>query len=83
MNIATVDNLPAQSNMAVSSAWRIAQGVIRAAAVIIALVPAMATLLAIPVLGEWPSAAAICIIALGGSLAATSSNQGDKKGESQ
>src|ERR1700722_21013034 len=28
MNIATVDNLPARSNMAVSNAWRIAQGVI-------------------------------------------------------
>jgi drug/metabolite transporter (DMT)-like permease len=40
----------------------------RAAAVIIALVPVTTTLLAIPVLGElpsWPSAAAICIIALG------------------
>ena len=58
----------------------------RAAAVIVALVPVMATLLAIPVLGEWPSwpsAAAICIIALGGALAATSSNQDNKKGESQ
>ena len=58
----------------------------RAAAVIIALVPVTATLLAIPVLGEWPSwlsAAAICIIALGVGLAATSSNQANKKGESQ
>lgn len=58
----------------------------RAAAVIIALVPVTATLLAIPVLGEWPSwpsAAAICIIGLGVGLAATSSNQGNKKGESQ
>jgi drug/metabolite transporter (DMT)-like permease len=54
--------------------------------VIIALVPVMATLLAMPVLGEWPSwpsAAAICVIALGVGLAATSSNQGNKKGESQ
>jgi drug/metabolite transporter (DMT)-like permease len=58
----------------------------RAAAVIIALVPVTATLLAIPVLGElpsWPSAAAICIIALGVGLAASSSNQGNKKGESE
>ena len=55
----------------------------RAAAVIIALVPVMATLLPIPVLGDWPSAAAICIIALGVGLAATSSNQGNKKGENQ
>ena len=58
----------------------------RAAAVIIALVPVTATLLAIPVLGElpsWPSAAAICIIALGVGLAASSSNQGNKKGESK
>jgi drug/metabolite transporter (DMT)-like permease len=58
----------------------------RAAAVMIALVPVTATLLAIPVLGEWPSwpsAAAICIIGLGVGLAATSSNQGNKKGESQ
>lgn len=58
----------------------------RAAAVIIALMPVVATLLAIPVLGEWPSwpsAAAICIIALGVGLAATASNQDDKKGESQ
>jgi drug/metabolite transporter (DMT)-like permease len=56
----------------------------RAAAVIIALVPVTATLLAIPVLGErpsWSSAAAICVIALGVGLAATSSNQGNKKGE--
>lgn len=54
----------------------------RAAAIIIALVPVTATLLVIPALGEWPSwpsAAAICIIALGVGLAATSS----KKGESQ
>jgi drug/metabolite transporter (DMT)-like permease len=58
----------------------------RAAAVIIALVPVAATLLAIPVLGEWPSwpsAAAICILALGVGLAATSSRQADKKGEDQ
>jgi drug/metabolite transporter (DMT)-like permease len=58
----------------------------RAAAVIIALVPVTAPLLAIPVLGEWPSwpsATAICIIALGGGLAAASSNQGSNKGESQ
>lgn len=58
----------------------------RAAAVIITLMPITATLLAIPVLGErpsWPSAAAICIIALGVGLAATSSNQDNKKGESQ
>jgi drug/metabolite transporter (DMT)-like permease len=58
----------------------------RAAAVIIALVPVTAILLAIPVLGEWPSwpsATAICIIALGVGLAATSSNQANKKGESQ
>src|ERR1700739_613569 len=58
----------------------------RAAAVIIALGPVTAALLAIPVLGEWPSwpsAAAICIIALGVCLAATSSNQAKKKGESQ
>jgi drug/metabolite transporter (DMT)-like permease len=54
----------------------------RAAAVIIALVPFTATLLAIPVLGEWPSAAVISIIALGVGLAAASSNQADKKGES-
>jgi hypothetical protein len=42
--------------------------------------------LAIPVLGEWPSwpsAAAICIIALEVGLAATSSNQDNKKRESQ
>ena len=46
----------------------------RAAAVIIALVPVTATLLAIPVLSEWPSwpsAAAICIITLGVGLAAS------------
>lgn len=58
----------------------------RAAAVIIALVPVTATLLAIPVLGEWPScpsATAICILALGVGLAATSSNKGNKKGESR
>jgi drug/metabolite transporter (DMT)-like permease len=58
----------------------------RAAAVIIALMPVVATLLAIPVLDEWPSwpsAAAIFIIALGVALAATSSNQDNKKGESQ
>jgi drug/metabolite transporter (DMT)-like permease len=159
MHIATVENLPAQSNRAVSNSWRIAQGVIwgglavvvvsgwfvvarlglrqdirvwdvmalrfgegahfltsvllvgllclrvqawpsgitplfafnravvllgpRAAAVIFALMPVTATLLAIPVLGERPSAAAICIIALGVGLAATSSNQDNKKGESQ
>lgn len=54
----------------------------RAAAVIIALVPVTTTLLAIPVLGEWPSwpsAAAICVIALGVGLAATSSNQTTKR----
>jgi drug/metabolite transporter (DMT)-like permease len=58
----------------------------RAAAVIIALVPVTTTLLAIPVLGEWPSwpsAAAIFVIAMGVVLAATSSNQDNKKGESQ
>jgi drug/metabolite transporter (DMT)-like permease len=58
----------------------------RAAAVIIALVPVTTALLAIPVLGEWPSwpsAAAICVIATGVGLAATSSNQDNKKGESQ
>jgi drug/metabolite transporter (DMT)-like permease len=58
----------------------------RAAAVIIALVPVTATLLAIPTLGEWPSwpsAIAICIIALGVGLAAASSNQGNNNGESQ
>jgi drug/metabolite transporter (DMT)-like permease len=58
----------------------------RAAAVIIALVPVAATLLAIPVLGEWPSwpsAVAICILALGVGLAATSSKQADQKGENQ
>jgi drug/metabolite transporter (DMT)-like permease len=58
----------------------------RAAAVIIALVPVTVTLLAIPVLGEWPSwpsATAICIIALGVVLAAASSNQANNKGESQ
>jgi drug/metabolite transporter (DMT)-like permease len=58
----------------------------RAAAVIIALVPVTATLLAILVLGEWPSwlsAAAVCILALGVGLAAASFNQGNKKGESQ
>jgi drug/metabolite transporter (DMT)-like permease len=46
----------------------------RAAAVNIALMLVTATLLAIPVLGEWPSwpsAAAVCIIALGVGLAAT------------
>jgi drug/metabolite transporter (DMT)-like permease len=32
---------------------------------------------------SWPSAAAICIVALGVGLAATSSNQDNKKGESQ
>ena len=56
----------------------------RAAAVIIALVPVTTTLLAIPVLGEWPSwpsAAAIFVIAMGVGLAATSSNQDNKKGE--
>jgi drug/metabolite transporter (DMT)-like permease len=56
----------------------------RAAAVIIALVPVTTTLLAIPVLGEWPSwpsAAAIFVIAMGVGLAATSSNQDKKKGE--
>jgi len=58
----------------------------RAAAVIIALVPVTTTLLAIPVLGDWPSwpsAAAICVIATGAGLAATSSNQDNKKRESQ
>ncbi|HZC96852.1 MAG TPA: DMT family transporter, partial [Bradyrhizobium sp.] len=58
----------------------------RAAAAIIALMPVTATLLAIPVLGEWPSwptAAAICVIALGVVLAAASANQVNKKGENQ
>lgn len=58
----------------------------QAAAVMIALMPVVATLLAIPVLGEWPSwpsTAAICIIALGVALAATSSNQTDNNGENQ
>lgn len=58
----------------------------RAAAAIVALVPVTATLLAIPVLGEWPSwptAAAICVIALGVVLAAASANPGNKKGENQ
>jgi drug/metabolite transporter (DMT)-like permease len=56
----------------------------RAAAVISALVPVTTTLLAIPVLDEWPSsAAAICVIAMGVGLAATSPNQDNKKGESQ
>jgi drug/metabolite transporter (DMT)-like permease len=58
----------------------------RAAAAIIALVPVTATILAIPVRGEWPSwpsAAAICIIGLGVVLAAASANQANKKGESQ
>ena len=58
----------------------------RAAAVIVALVPVTTTLLAIPVLGEWPSwpsAAAIFVIAMGVGLAATSSNQDNKRGERQ
>jgi drug/metabolite transporter (DMT)-like permease len=58
----------------------------RAAAVIIALMPVTATLLAIPVLDEWPSwpsAATICINALGVGLAATSANQSNKQGESR
>jgi len=57
----------------------------RAAAVIIALVPVTATLLAISILGEWPSwpsATASCIIALGVGLAAASSNQANER-ESQ
>jgi drug/metabolite transporter (DMT)-like permease len=57
---------------------------LQAAAVIIALMPVAATLFAIPVLGEWPSwpsTAAICFIALGGGLAATSSNQANNRGE--
>jgi hypothetical protein len=51
-----------------------------------ALMPVTAALLAIPVLGEWPSwptAAAICVIALGVVSAAASANQGNKKGENQ
>jgi drug/metabolite transporter (DMT)-like permease len=56
----------------------------RATAAIIALVPVTATLLAIPVLGEWPSwpsAAAVCVIALGVILAAASGNEGSKERE--
>jgi glucose uptake protein GlcU len=45
--------------------------------------PVTATLLAITVLGEWPSAAAICIIALGVGLTATSANENNKQGENQ
>ena len=57
----------------------------RAAAAIIALVPVTTTLLAIPVLGEWPSwssSAVICLVALGVVFAAVSASQSNLKGES-
>jgi drug/metabolite transporter (DMT)-like permease len=57
----------------------------RAAAAIIALVPVVTTLLAIPVLGEWPSlssAIVICLVALGVVFAA-SANQSNPKGENR
>jgi drug/metabolite transporter (DMT)-like permease len=56
----------------------------RGAAAIIALVPVTAALLAIPILGEWPSwpsAVAVCVIALGVIFAAASGNQGNTKRE--
>jgi drug/metabolite transporter (DMT)-like permease len=58
----------------------------RAAAVIIALVPVTTTLLAIPVLGEWPSwpsAAAICVIAMALVSLPPRPIRTTKKGESQ
>src|SRR5271169_3004533 len=111
MHIATVENLPAQSNRTVSNSWRIAQGVIWGDLAVVVLsawfvvarlglrqdlrvwdVMALhfgeGALFLTPVLlvgalrlrvQAWPSG----IIALGVGLAATSSNQDNKKGESQ
>jgi drug/metabolite transporter (DMT)-like permease len=56
----------------------------QAAAAIIALVPVVTTLLAIPVLGEWPSWATsvvVCLVAVGVVFAAVSPKQDNPKGE--
>jgi drug/metabolite transporter (DMT)-like permease len=56
----------------------------QAAAAIIALVPVVTTLLAIPVLGEWPSRATsvvVCLVAVGVVFSAVSPKQDNLKGE--
>lgn len=58
----------------------------RAAAAIVALVPVTATVLAIPILCEWPSwqsAAAVCVIAIGVLLAAVATNPSNIEGENR
>jgi len=50
---------------------------------VIALVPVTTVFFAIPFLDEWPSGAAICVVALGVVMAAASANPANKKGESK
>lgn len=58
----------------------------QATAAIIALVPVVTTLMAIPALGEWPSratSAVVCLVAVGVIFAAVSANQGNPNGENR